>query len=522
MTGGKKYRQLVESRWDKEKKQSRLHVIKHLGPVKEDEHGREHLVLSSQKFDTVDRSTPVGELALFWKMAEELKVLESVYRSVGEDKKDVSMAILVLALNQLLGRRPLTKLGAWVGETPIPRWANVDPGKMTRDYFLSALDRISMDGGKTSYSRRVQNSLVESWRRVVGDDPARFFFYQDITRIRWNGGNTFWAENGYGHEKGRPHIGFGLIVSKDNLMPAMGYPVRGGDTDKTTVEETMAGLAGWNPGDVTLVWDRGFVSKQNVDMARTRGFHVLSAGPRTSSQVVEWLSKYDDYEIEKREQIIALSKGKGVYYKETIGELYGYPCKIVVLLDPDRRNHMRIERDMLIQALEEEASKKKIAMLKQMLKPIVVSSKGRRGYKIDQKEEELARRLDGRTLLFSTDTNMSGKDIVHTYFQKDRIEKAFRHLKGDACLAPVRYQQPGRVEAYLSVVNFIAYMLIAATLGKIREHKLNTSYEDLMEEASRIHEVEFTLKNKKLYRWTHISKDLEKTLEPFKIQTLKT
>jgi len=522
VSGGRKYRQLVESRWDKEKKQSRLRVIKHLGRVKEDEHGRELVIPSQQKFDRVDRSTPVGELALFWKVAEEFDVLKSISSQIGEDEKDVSMAILVLALNQLSGRRPLTRLGEWVGETPIPRWAGVNPGKMTKDYFLSALDRISEGRGKTSYSRSVQDSLVRSWRRVIGDEPGRFFFYQDITRIRWNGGRTFWAENGYGMQNGRPHLGFGLIVSKDSLFPVMGYPVRGGETDKTTIEETLEGLSGWDGGMVTLVWDRGFVSKSNVDLAMDRGFHVLSSGLRTSCEVVEWLARYDDAKIEKREQVIALSKGKAVYYKEAVGELYGHRCKIVVLLDPDRRNRSRIERDMLIQALEEETSKKKIAVLKRELKPIVMPSKGRRGYMINQEEEETARRLDGRTLLFCTDTGMPGKDIVRTYFQKDRIEKAFRHLKGDACLAPVRYQLPGRVEAYLSVVNFIAYELIAATLWKIREHGLNTSYEDLIEEASKIHEVEFTLKDKKFHRWTHISRNLEKMLEPFKIQTLKT
>ncbi len=93
---------------------------------------------------------------------------------------------------------------------------------------------------------------------------------------------------------------------------------------------------------------------------------------------------------------------------------------------------------------------------------MVNPARGRRGYEINVAEEKLARRLDGRSLFFSTDIKMSGKNIVRTYFQKDHIEKAFRFLKGDACLSPVRYQQPGRVEAYLSVINFISYELIAA------------------------------------------------------------
>lgn len=137
-------------------------------------------------------------------------------------------------------------------------------------------------------------------------------------------------------------------------------------------------------------------------------------------------------------------------------------------------------------------------------------AKGRRGYEIDRREEELARKLDGRTMLFCTDVSMPGKEVVRTCFQKDLTEKAFRHLKGDACLAPIRYQLPGRAEAYLSTVNFIAYELIAAIHWKIEKHQLNMSYEDIIEEASNIYEVELTSKNKKIHKWTHISRDLEK------------
>jgi hypothetical protein len=78
------------------------------------------------------------------------------------------------------------------------------------------------------------------------------------------------------------------------------------------------------------------------------------------------------------------------------------------------------------------------------------------------------------------------------------------------------------VEAYLSVVNFIVYELIAAILWKIRKYEIGISYEDLMDEASKIYEVEFTSKNSKIHRWTHISKDIERTFKPFEILSLRS
>ncbi len=97
----------------------------------------------------------------------------------------------------------------------------------------------------------------------------------------------------------------------------------------------------------------------------------------------------------------------------------------------------------------------------------------------------------------------------------------FRSL-GNVCLSPVRYQLPGRVEVYLSVINFIAYELIAAVLWKIETHKLNTTYEKLMRDASKIYEVEMTSKKTKIHRWTHVTKEVEKTLKPFNVLSLQT
>jgi transposase len=375
---------------------------------------------------------------------------------------------------------------------------------------------------KNSYSYTIQNNITNSWKRIIGNEPERYFFYQDITRIRWNGEKSILAENGYGAQIGRPHIGFGLVISKDSYMPVMGYPVRGSSPDKTTVGETVDNLSRWKMENITLVWDRGFVSKSNIDYAREKNFHVLSGGPHTSKEVNDWITKYTDSEIEKRDNILEMSRGNGVYYIEDTGELFGRNCKIVVMLDPQRRNNSRVERDLLIQQLESETSGKKIAQLKKDLSPIVNPAKGRRGYEIDQDAEEQARKLDGRSLFFSTDIKMPGKELIRTYFQKDHIEKAFRYLKGNACLAPIGYQLPNRVEAYLSVVNFISYELIAAILWKIEKFNLGIGYESLMEKASKIFEVEFSTKDSKLYRWTHISKEDEKLFKPFNILSVRS
>jgi hypothetical protein len=520
---GRKYRQLVESKWDPEKKQPRTHVIEHLGTVIEKE-GKEVLKPSSLRVDSIDKAYPVGQLAVYWKLAEEFKVLESVMKPFGSEGDTVANGALILALNQLTGRKSLTKLGSWVSTGPLKRWMDLGEKKLTKDYFLSALDSISGDVNAVfcSYSNAIQRHLTSGWSSVMGVEPERYLFFHDITRVKWNGGKTYFAENGHGELNGGIHLGFGLVVSKDNYMPIMGYPVRGSHHDTSTVLEVVDNLERAYREKILLVWDRGFVSSKNITLVRDRGMHMLSAGVRSNNDVVEWLAKFKESEIEQRNNIIHMSSGKAFYYKGEIGDLYGQECKIVVIIDPEKRNHARVNRDLFLHTLETETDKKKIACLKKNRKPLVVPCKGRRGYRIDAAEEELARRCDGRSLFFSTDVSIPSEEIVRTYFQKYYVEKAFRLLKGNACLSPVRYQLPGRVDAYFSVVNFIAYELIAGVLWKLKTRLNDRSFNQLMEEASKIYEVEMMSKGKKIYRWTHMTNNVKKLFKPYGITSLQT
>lgn len=278
---GHRYRQLVESRWVPELKQSRIKVIKHLGKVVEKD-GKEILKPSPLKVDSIDKAHPVGKLAIYWKLIQELDIRNALSKPFGDDGDDVATGILALSLNQLTGRKSLTKLVPWVSNGPLKRWLNIEEKRLTKDYFLSALDSISYDADSVlfSHSNTIQRNLTNGWRNVLGDDPERYLFFHDITRIKWNGGKNFYAEPGHGKQSGRMHLGFGLVVSKDNFMPILGYPVRGSHHDTTTVKETIDNLNRSNMKNITLVWDRGFVSKNNIKLARGNNMHVLSAGVR--------------------------------------------------------------------------------------------------------------------------------------------------------------------------------------------------------------------------------------------------
>jgi transposase len=47
------------------------------------------------------------------------------------------------------------------------------------------------------------------------------------------------------------------------------------------------------------------------------------------------------------------------------------------------------------------------------------------------------------------------------------VEKAFREMKGKNVMGPIRYRLWNRVDAYLTVVNHLAYLLRAAARWRL-------------------------------------------------------
>lgn len=117
------------------------------------------------------------------------------------------------------------------------------------------------------------------------------------------------------------------------------------------------------------------------------------------------------------------------------------------------------------------------------------------------------------------------RQLVESVWDKEKKRSrvhVIRHLKGDACLSPVRYQLPGRADAYLSFVSFIAYEFIAAVKWKLDSNRAGITYEDLMNKLSEIQEVVLLSRGSRIFRWTAVPKETEKMVKPFGILSLRT
>ena len=70
-------------------------------------------------------------------------------------------------------------------------------------------------------------------------------------------------------------VGFGLVVSRDHHHPVLFRPLPGSLADPVSLDTTLRMLEGFGLGRITLVVDRGIVSRENVVKVVGAGHNLL-------------------------------------------------------------------------------------------------------------------------------------------------------------------------------------------------------------------------------------------------------
>jgi len=194
-----------------------------------------------------------------------------------------------------------------------------------------------------------------------------------------------------------------------------------------------------------------------------------------------------------------------VYVKGWKGTLYGQSGSITVVLDPARKAMEKANRDMMIKELSETTDKMRVNELKGVLSSVIVKQRGRRGFRVDDDLVQQEEFIDGRFLMFCTDQRISAKNVFRIYFQRDDIEKAFKILKGELSLGPIRYQRPERIDAYLTIV-FLAYLLRTIVKFRLKKAGIDMSVDQAVDELKNLTLVEFSYKGRMRWKLSRATK----------------
>ena len=261
--------------------------------------------------------------------------------------------------------------------------------------------------------------------------------------------------------------------------------------------------------DVCIVWDRGVSSRLNIKEAKGMGFEVLCGLPLKTGlkKVADQLLGEEMVSMKHR---VRLQKAT-FYVKKKRYQIDGVDGYLAICLNEKEKQAIRERRyDEIDHALRQIEEKKGI---KEGLKKYLS------GNKVNYKAVALAEHYDGISVIFST-RDLSEEEMVKGYFEKDKVEKSFRCMKGLLEVDKVRFWLANRVKGHIFVC-YLAYLLLSVLEYKLRKLGIKAGEAiETMETMYRVYITDPKSKNK-FVKTVTLSKKQEDILREINPRLLK-
>ena len=402
------------------------------------------LVSPDQAFSIVS-SRPHGHVELVLQAFRRLGLPALLDRSPSPQRS----AVLAMIAQRLL--QPASKLATtrlWHSTTLAAELALEDADEETlyaaMDWLLQRQDRI-------------QRRLA---RRHLGEDSQVLY---DVSSSYYEGHTCPLMRFGYSRDgkRGRPIVVYGLLADRQGRpLAVQAYP--GNTADPTTVPDQVQTLRKrFGLQRVVLVGDRGMLTDTQIETLR-------------QYPGLGWVSALRHHDI--RQLAEDKSVQMSLFDTRNLAEIRSplYPGeRLIVCCNPALAERRRNKREALLAATEEALERIRREVLRRTKKPLAATDiaekvgRVKQGYKVgkhfqteiaaghfefqrDAHSIEREASLDGLYVIRTSESNLQAADVVRSYKQLTRVERAFRCLKTVGLLVrPIRHRKPDRVRAHL-------------------------------------------------------------------------
>jgi len=384
-----------------------------------------------------------------------LLILNTIAKQINlsETLGDYGEYLLSLAYAHCLDPKSINKMEDWYQRTDLHKMLKIQD--VSEKKLYNALDSIN-DKNSELIQRKIFRSVQESYKII----PKGYFF--DVTNVYFHGTECPIAKKGKNKDgKYLPQVQIGLAVT-ENEIPIFHKTFEGNIFDSRILKDVMTSLHELNIEDAYIVWDRGITSEINIIDAKKAGFEVI-CGLAIKQKIKE---KVED--IIKNKKIVQLKNR--VRLKNTIlyclKQKYNYGKirgNIVVCYNEETARLNREKRiDNINNAIKLIKNNKPFS---EDLKKYLI------GNEINEKELLESQKYDGYSVLFST-KDLETDRIVKPYFEKDKVEKAFRSLKSILGLKPIKHWLEERVKSHIFIC-YLSYLLISLLDYKLKKTEVN-------------------------------------------------
>jgi transposase len=192
-----------------------------------------------------------------------------------------------------------TMLKNWIATTDLPRLMGVNIAELNRLSFLSAMDFVCRED-KTSrqihdYMHRIDDAIYQRTRRMNPLKPSESeTVAYDLKSVLFFGISCPLAELRYNTKHIQQlQVNLALLVSKHDKCPITHFIYNGSRSSSSTIKNLVAQLknTGIQPG--TLIWDRGNVSKDYVEIVEAADWKLICGIPKNSKDVKKIIEDTD-------------------------------------------------------------------------------------------------------------------------------------------------------------------------------------------------------------------------------------
>jgi hypothetical protein len=414
-------------------------VQKHLRYVGK-EVNNQPILAGSVATATVERVTIYGPLLILHEIASQIG-LSSLLGEYGD-------YLLSLAYAHCVAPDSLTGIVEWYQKSEIGSLLSLADVSYAK--LVEAMDSVE------GQSENIQGRIFERLQKVL-KLSSRGYFY-DITDVYFYGMCCPLAKPGHNAERRQERqVQVGLAVTQGEGIPVLHKVYEGNIFDARTLPDILINLRDKKMRQVSLVWDRGVSSKMNIQEAKGMGFEVLCGLPLKAGlkKVADQVLGEKMVSLENRVRLQSAT----FYVRKMKYSIEGTEGYLAICLNEKEKQAIRERRyDEIDEALQRIQEKKAI---KEGL------NKYLRENQIDYEAVNQAERYDGVSAIFSS-RDLTSSEMMKAYFEKDKVEKSFRCLKGLIEMDKVRFWLANRVRGHIFVC-YLAYLLLSVLEYKLRK-----------------------------------------------------
>src|SRR3989338_4157291 len=310
---------------------------------------------------------------------------------------------LSLVYSQLLEKMSITKIEDWMKYTEIPNVLGIKIPNV-KELYESLADIAEDDFDKINDNMFAVFESYENIKESAIIDVTDTYFSGTSFNIKRRKGKDGQISK---------LIQIGLAVSFKNGFPIFHKKYHGNLSGMDIFKDMALELK--NKRISSIIMDRGMLSEDNIKVALGLKFKIIAGMRKSSILIKDFISPID------RDEIYTIKNRVKLKNTEVFIKTYDYlKGKLIVIYNPSL-----------------EVMKKSLNFNK-----------------------DIDSSLDIGYSLVYHNTEYSSEEVIKNYFDKDMVERAFRHIKGVLNLRPIRVWLNNHIEGHIKIC-YLAYAILS-------------------------------------------------------------